>query len=496
MYKKIVISLLILLSVHQIFGQNDKPQRLTDSINTFSHEYWPTITANDSMLIFNRLIDLNGYKNEDFYYSTKDSLGNWTKAKAWQELNTTENEGASTLSADGRFMIFTSCNNRNSYGSCDLYYSLKIGNKWLPARNLGSSINTRYWETQPSLSADGTELYFVSNRPNGKGKMDIWHSNLLGFEEDGTLKWSAPTNLNINTPNNDLSPFIHSDNETLYFSSDGYSEQPQLDIFISRKIDSLFSTPKNIGSPINTEASELGFVVNSAGTTAYFVSDKETKNRDIYSFPLPQEFRPKEVQILEGKILNKKDKKPLFANISLQAQNDTNLNYHTLTNIENGEYLLCLKKGEKWHISVQAEGYLFYSELLNENPETKYKNIELTPIEKGATLRLKNIFFDTDKATLKEQSKLELQTIQQLLQQNSSLKIEIAGHTDNQGSTAYNQQLSEARAKAVQDWLISHGIATERLKAKGYGELQPIANNDTAKERAKNRRTELRVISY
>ncbi|PVX50100.1 outer membrane protein OmpA-like peptidoglycan-associated protein [Balneicella halophila] len=482
-----------------VLGQDIIVQRMSDSINTQAEEYWPTISADGNTLIFNRLVNHKGLENEDFYYSTRDSLGNWSKAQPLSALNTEENEGAQTLSADGRFMVFTSCNNRDSYGSCDLFYSIKIGDNWLPPRNLGKAINTKAWETQPSLSADGTELYFVSNRKGGKGGMDIWHSKLLQIDNQGHMHWSEPENLNINTAKSEVSPFIHSDNKTLYFSSNGYTKQPQFDIYISRKQNNTFTTPENIGAPINTSADEIGLVVNTVGTTAYFASNREGNNKDIYTFPLPAAYRPEKVQILQGRVINAKDKSPLLSSITLQSATDSSLTYYALTDFKTGEYLLCLTQGETWRLSAQSEGYLFHNEnidLQNQELPYEYKDIELKPIEKEVRIVLNHIFFDTDKATLKSTSKLELEHVKQLLNANPSLKIELSGHTDSQGSNTHNQQLSEARAKAVYDWLVAEGISPERLAAKGYGEHQPVATNATAEGRAKNRRTELKVLSF
>lgn len=482
-----------------LIAQNHYVQRMSDSINTLDEEYWPTISADGKTLFFNRLVNKYGYRNEDFYFSRIDSLGNWSKAQPLEALNTEENEGAQTFSADGRFMVFTSCNKRDSYGSCDLYYSLKIGENWITPRNLGSSINTRAWETQPSLSADGTELYFVSNREGGKGGMDIWHSKLLKIDNEGKMIWSKPTNLNINTSDNDVSPFIHSDNKTLYFSSNGYTKDQQFDIYISRKKEKDFSTPENIGSPINTEADEIGLVVNTSGTMAYFSSNRDGNNKDIYSFPLPQAYRPNKVQILQGKVLNTKTNKPLIASISLQNTQDSTQYYHTLTDFETGNYLICITKGKEWRLSVQSEGYLFHAENLDLRDKElpyEYKNIVLTPLEKEATLELKNIFFDTDKATLKAESTIELEQVKQLLLNNPTLKIELSGHTDSQGTKEYNQQLSEARAKSVYDWLVNEGIPSDRLSARGYGKTQPVSENETSEGRAKNRRTEMKVLNY
>lgn len=472
---------------------------MNSNINTEAQEYWPIVTADDKTLIFNRLMTTNGFKNEDFYYSTRDSLGGWSKALPLKTLNTEENEGAQTLSANGKFMIFTSCNHKDGYGSCDLFYSLKIGETWLPPRNLGSTINTKAWETQPALSADGTELYFVSNRAGGKGGMDIWHSKLLCIDQEGQMQWSAPTNLTINTPKSEMSPFIHSDNQTLYFSSNGYTQNPQFDIYLTRKKAGVFSTPENIGAPINTTADEVGFVVNTSGTTAYFSSDRQGDNKDIYSYSLPTCHRPQKVKILQGKVLNKINKQPLLASLSLQSLTDSTKRYHTLTDFENGSYLLCLTQGKEWRFSVQAEGFLFYSEkidLRTKNLVSTHKDILLAPLEKGAKLTLNTIFFDTDKATLKPSSIMELEHIKQLLLENPTLKIELSGHTDNQGTNAYNQRLSKARALSIYKWLLAQGIAAVRLSAKGYGESLPIATNETETGRAQNRRTELKVTAH
>lgn len=480
------------------FGQQPQPQRLSNSVNTPLHEYWATIAANDSMLIFTRLVTTQGIRNEDLYFSTRDSEGNWHQALPLNALNTPENEGAQTLSANGHFMIFTSCNNQQSYGSCDLFYSIKIGENWLPPRNLGKRINTKAWETQPSLSADGTELYFVSNRVGGKGGMDIWHSKLQGIDEQGNMQWSAPTNLNINTAKDEMSPFIHADNQTLYFSSNGYKPTTDFDIYISRKDKTAFDTPENIGKPLNTTADELGFAVNASGTMAYFSSDRENGNRDIYSFPIPVAHRPKQVQIVQGKVQNKATQAPLAATLTLQALEDST-EYHTITDFSTGEYLLCLTQGKQWRLSAQANGYFFHSEnidLRNQDLAYQHRDIMLLPIQKGAKISLNNVFFDTDKASLKQESIIELEQVKLLLLHNPSLKISLSGHTDNKGTASHNQALSEARARAVYDWLIKQGISPQRLSAKGYGETVPTATNATEEGRTQNRRTELKVIEY
>lgn len=473
--------------------------KFSDSINTEAHEYWVTVTADDSTMIFNRLMNEGGYKQEDFYTSTRKKDGLWTKAKPITSLNTDGNEGAQAISADGRFMVFTACGREDGYGSCDLYYSIKIGDTWIKPRNMGAVINTKAWETQPSLSADGTELYFVSNKEGGKGKMDIWYSYLKGIDKEGVMIWDKPQNLSINTKESEMSPFIHHDNETLYFSSRGYGGFGGFDVFVSRIKDKVFSTPVNLGKLVNTKSDEIGFIVNTAGTTAYFASDRKDFNNDIYSLILPYQYRPKEVHYIKGKILDKKNKAPLLAYVLLQNLDKAEETYQTYTDWETGEYLICVGTEKQWALSVQADNHLFYSEhidLRNNNKLHNIKNMKLSPLALGEKVSLRNIFFDTDKATLKPASELELQRLHQLLLKHPSLRLEIGGHTDSSGRKAYNQKLSENRALSVYNWLINKKVKKDRLTWKGYGDTLPVASNTTIEGKAKNRRTEMKVIGF
>ncbi len=497
--KTLFLLAVLLFFVTSIFAQ--AIMRLPDSINTPKNEYWPTLTADNSTLIFTRLITdpraLQGV-HEDFYMSSLSKDG-WSKAVPIRNINSLENEGAQTISADGRFMIFTGCGQDDSFGSCDLYYSFKIGDTWLPPRNLGADINTDAWETQPALSADGSVLYFVSNRTGGKGKMDIWRSRLLGFSPEGRMNWSPPENLNINTPADDMSPFIHHDNETLYFSSTGYGGEGGFDIFLSKEDSTLgFSPPHNLGKPVNTKNNELGFIVNARGTRAYFVSDREHDNQDIYAFNLPKEHQPKRVYYIKGQVLNKETKAPVLARLNLLNLQTNESEYAVFSDLETGEYMLCLGDEKEFALNVSSEEFLFYSEhislLENDSLVQNIKNIELDPIALGKTFVLNNLFFDFDKSTLKPASLNELEKLVEFLNQNSLLVVEIGGHTDNRGSDSYNQKLSLDRAHSVQNYLIKKGIDSQRLKSQGYGATEPLLPNTTEENRAQNRRTEVKII--
>lgn len=473
--------------------------KFSDSINTSAHEYWVTVTADDSTMIFNRLINEGGFKQEDFYTSTRKKDGLWTKAVPITSLNTDGNEGAQAISADGRFMVFTACGRDDGYGSCDLYYSIKIGDTWITPRNMGPQINTEAWETQPSLSADGTELYFVSNKKGGKGKMDIWYSFLKGINKEGLMEWSTPQNLDINTEKSEMSPFIHHDNETLYFSSRGYGGYGGFDVFFSRKKDSIFTKPTNLGKIVNTKSDEIGLIVNTAGTMAYFASDRQDFNNDIYSLILPYAYRPKEVHYIKGKVIDKKSKAPLLAYVLLQNLDKTKETYQTYTDWETGEYLICVRTGKQWALSVQSDSHLFYSEhidLRNKKTLHNIKNMQLSPLALGEKVSLRNIFFDTDKATLKPASELELRRILQMLNKHPNLRLEIGGHTDSSGKKDYNENLSKNRALSVYNWLVDKNIDKNRLKWKGYGDSLPISTNKTVEGKAQNRRTEIKVIGF
>lgn len=282
-----------------------KPVNLGPNVNTPNDEYLPALTADGNTLVFTRrqprreTTTARTSFEEDFYVSQRDSEG-WGKAVRMQEpVNSNDNEGAATISKDGRIMIFTACEREDGAGRCDLYMCVWHGNRWGKPRNMGRSLNTGSWESQPSLSFDGTTLYFVSDRKGGYGGKDIWMST---FSEHG---WSTPRNLGpaINTPGDEGSPFIHFDNQTLYFSSTGHIGMGGSDLFYSRRIDdTTWSTPVNLGYPINSDKDESNLIVSADGRTALFSSDKLQGygRQDLYQFDLPVEARAQEVVYQEA----------------------------------------------------------------------------------------------------------------------------------------------------------------------------------------------------
>lgn len=481
-----------------------QPVNLGDSINTELEEYWPSLTADEQMLVFTVLEPKTGQVSpmedpmqEDFYLSIKGKAG-WGKAKnVGYPINTNQNEGAQTVTSDGQYMFFTACGRQDGLGSCDIYVSGKTKTGWSRPMNIGPPVNTSAWETQPSISPDGKTLYFVSNRKGGKGKMDIWMSQL---KDDGT--WDAPVNLgdSINTKEDETSPFIHQDNQTLYFSSNGRIGMGGLDIFKTvRGKDGVWSSPENLGYPINTNFDENGLVVNARGDRAYFASDRiSSKKRDIFEFELYAGARPVPVSYMKGTVFDKDTRQRLVARFELIDLKTSELVMEAYSN-NSGEFLVCIPTNHDYALNVSRKGYLFYSDnftLTGENVKTDpyLKDVPLNPIEVGGVTILKNIFFAFDSYSLLDESKVELDKTMTFLQANPTIRVEIGGHTDARGTLEYNQKLSEDRARAVYQYLVNHGIGAARLTYRGYGETQPMDTNDTEEGMAHNRRTELKVL--
>ena len=466
-------------------------------------QYWPNLSVDEQTLVFTGLIPRNpnnpvviGNRQEDFFISNFHD-GAWTTPEnLGPPLNTSENEGAQTISADVTKMFFTACNRPDGRGSCDIYYSERLPNGfWTRPRNLGAPVNSSAWESQPSISADGRTLYFASNRSGGKGKMDIWKSTL-----DNSGNWSEPVNLEeINTADDDSSPFIHPDGQTLYFASDGLPGMGGKDLFVTRKdSDGRWSTPKNLGYPINTKHREEGMIVNAKGDMAYYSSDRDGNVRNIFTFELYPAARPIPVSYMKGAIYDSQFYRPLRAHFELIDLATAERVVEAFSDSIRGEFLICIPSGKDYALNIKRTGYLFYSEnftmLDGTYREPFLKDIPLKRIRAGEKVILKNIFFDFDSANLLDESKAELQQLVRFLNENPSVNISITGHTDNVGTEAYNLNLSNDRARSVVDYLINDGIASTRVSYKGFGASEPIADNDTEEGRAQNRRTELVIV--
>lgn len=454
------------------------PTSLNEQVNQFAMQYFPVVTADENTLLYTKRDGNSPYDDEDIMISIRDEKGEWGIPESISSnINSELNEGTCAISADGRTLVFTSCQGREGYGSCDLFISYKNGNDWSKPGNLGATINSIAWESQPSLSADGRTLYFVSNRKGGLGGRDIWVST----KKDG--QWGAPLNLgrNINTPKEEVSPFIHPNGKTLYFASDGLPGFGGFDIY-SNELDSndVWSLLKNIGYPINRGTNQMSLIITSDGSKGLY-SDSGGNNRvsKIKQFDVPEQIQLKyKTHYVAGIVTDHETKLPLRAQVQLYDINTRELLSEVVSDSISGEYLMVLTEGGNYALYIERGGYVFQSINFNFKKEQSHKSvlidIELTPIAKGATSILNNVFFAHDSYKLNEQSRVELDKVAEFIRTNH-LKLEIGGYADRTGEKAYNQELSEKRARSVYDYLISEKrIPQSVLSYKGYG--QDISN--------------------
>lgn len=479
------------------------PVDMGKGINTSDDEYWPSITADGLTMMFTRQGKPaeRGMSRvpaqEDFYLSFFGQDG-WSEAvNAGPPLNSPANEGAQTLSSDGTYMYFTACDRPGGAGSCDIYFSSFSSGKWSIPFNIGPPVNTVHWESQPSVIANGRLLFFSGNRPGGAGGKDLWYS-----VKKSNNSWSDPVNMGsvINTDGDEMSPFIHFDGRTLYFSSDGRPGMGGFDIYMTKmNDDSTWSEPRNLGYPINTYNDETGLVIESGGQRAYFSSVRDNVGRkDVFWFNLEESIRPDPVSYLKGRVVDQGTGLALQADYELIEISSQAILVESSTD-QNGNFLVCLPAGKNYGLNVRKTGYLFYSGSFmlegEHSAATPYiKQIALNPVRAGEKMLLSNVFFEVDSWLLKKESLAELNNLVDMLGENVNIVVEIGGYTDSTGTDQHNMVLSGKRAQSVVDYLVSRGIEVDRLKPKGYGNSFPVGDNVTTEGRRLNRRTEVKIL--
>ncbi|NJO25736.1 MAG: flagellar motor protein MotB, partial [Bacteroidia bacterium] len=389
------------------------PRNLGPNINSKDPEYFPSLTIDGKEFVFTRRV--NNY-NEDFYSSFWENSEWNVSAPLPGDVNTLQNEGAQIISLDGQWLVFTACNRPEGWGSCDIYISFLTPSGWSRPENPGNKVNSDQWDSQPCLSPDKRDLYFASRRFGGYGGSDIYVSHLLP-----SGAWSEPENLGpgINTPGDESSPFIHADNQTLYFTSNGLPGYGDDDLYYVRKgPKGVWSDPMNLGYPINTIDREGTLFIEASGQTAYYASDKNDSKGglDIYSFELRDDIRPYKTLWVKGQVFDNKTTKGLPSSVELIDLASKRIISKVQTD-EQGNYLITLPVGKDYVFNVTRKGYLFYSDnfLLRQHASDSVyeKNIPLQPIELNASIVLNNIFFDVNKFELKPESQIELDKIVQ-----------------------------------------------------------------------------------
>ena len=505
---------------------------LPPEINTTNIEYGPVVNADGSALFFTsrRPENIGGEKDpgiddyfEDIYIAYKDTNGNWMKAiNPGKPMNTSSHDAVAGLSADGQQLYIY----RGEDGG-DIYMSKLDGEKWTKPEKLNKNVNSSAHEASAAFSYDYLSIYFVSDREGGYGKHDIYLS-----KRDEKGRWGEAKNLGakINTPYQEASIFAHPDGKTFYFSSKGHNTMGGYDIFKIVYENGEWSDPENLGYPINTTGDDIFLSIDASGKHAYYASTKNQFNKsDIFMVTFLGPEKPQadgvedqllafreggirdnsveaavvlntmQLTLLKGTILDEFTNEPIYAKIEL-TDNSTNQIIATFeSNKTSGKYMVSLPAGKDYGIAVKAEDCLFYSGHVNIEKSEGYqeivKDVYLKRIAVGSKVVLNNVFFASGKSVLKKESKTELDNLLKLMNDAPSLKLEISGHTDNTGSDAVNQKLSEKRAKAVVDYLVEKGISSDRLTFKGYGSKEPVADNKTKDGRRQNRRTEFKVIA-
>lgn len=485
--------------------------KIVKGISSQLDDYLVSLSPDNEIAYYTRKtkdFQISGYKSEPafqekFYFSYRIADNVFDNGKEMPyPFNRNENEGGATITGNNKELIYTVCKMVTSprqYYNCDLYSSKNIKGYWTDIVPLERVNRPDTWESMPSVTADGKELYFVSNRPGGVGGYDIYKS----FKDENG-EWSEPINLGepINTPGDEKSPFIHTDTRTLYFSSNGRPGMGGYDIYyVKLNDDNEKLEVKNIGYPINTENDEMGFIVSIDGKYGYF-SSNNIKNEsiggmDFYYFPLYNEAKPEEVILIKGNLKSDDTTKPIKATVQIKSMESKHITFIPVD--EDGDYVASLLKNEDYLLTIKGEDIVYQSTYVAAKdsitaPVIKLE-MEVQPIEVGKHYRLHNIYFAFNSADILANSQKVLDEFIVFLNDHPTLQISIEGHTDNVGSDEFNLILSENRAKAVYNYLVNNGIDANRLQYKGFGESNPIATNETEEGRAMNRRTEFVILN-
>ena len=487
--------------------QNPVPftPKIVTGVSTKADEYLPILSPDQELFFFTRrgintdLGSLTDFVQEKFIYSTKVDSDFSSGLLMPPPFNINSNEGGASITIDNKILYFTKCSNLlNSYNNCDLFYTYKNALGWSEIMTFKKKINgLESWESQPTVSANGKEIIFASDRVGGFGGSDLY---IIRKDKDG--EWGSPENLGekINTKDNEKSPFLQIDNETLFFSSDQFPSVGGYDIFYSRK-DSLgrWGIPTNIGFPINTVSDELGLFVSTDGEKAYFASNQleGIGGWDLYAFDLYEKAKPQKILFLKGVL--KDENSSIINDASISLKNLRTKDKYNV-NVKDGEYAVAinLKDEDDFLLSINKVGYAFNSKYISSNDKnfTSPSTIDFT-LEKlagGKSFRLDNIYFSSNSFDLNRVSEEILISFSDYLKVNKSLNLSIHGHTDNIGSANTNLILSKNRAKQVCLFLSVNGISEERLGFEGFGEAKPVMSNETQEGRAQNRRTEFLII--
>lgn len=506
-----------------------------DQVNSLDPDYAPFVHPSGSMLVFTSrrtdkgmrtsdVVDPFASYNEDIYYTEVDWVTNgWKPArKLSDEINSKYNEGSASLDPDGKTLYFTRCRDRvkfqdknrkknkakdprekelPSFGGCDIYSAEYDGNatdgtiKWKNIKNLGPGINSETWDSQPNISADGSMLFFSSNRKTGFGGTDIYVSY-----KDGD-RWGAAQNLgpNVNTPNEEVTPYFHKINNTLYYSSTGhYPNYGSFDIFKSRFMIDRWEQANNLGPLVNTRGNQYYFSIDGAGSTIFYSNAKDTEedhvkqNFDLYSFPMPMEARPDAVATLKGTLVDSVSGYVLQGTVMI-IDMENNIEVAPKKINESGFFEFDLKNNNRYKIFVLGDNYLTIERDFYFKGDTTFQ-ILTQSFEDNKPIVFQSMRFRSNSTKLQSSVKPKLDYIIRFLKNYPMFKLEIEGHTDSDGPDDANLRLSVARAESIREYITEKGgFEPDKVSSSGYGETRPIVPNDTEQNKEKNRRVEFKL---
>ncbi|CAN5481852.1 hypothetical protein BH10BAC6_BH10BAC6_17440 [soil metagenome] len=487
------------------YNPDVKRVNLGPAVNEASDELVDAISPDGSMLFFSRSdhadnIDTAGTR--DCWVSTRKADGSWGKAmNLGRPINNRGNNFVISVTPDLNTLILQ--NRYDSEGQPDgqgMSYSTRTRSGWSNPTNIEFDEFSNDAEVISSyLAPDGMTLLMSIQRTDSRGYLDLY----VSFKKpDGT--YTAPKNMGsqLNTIGKEIGPFIAADNKTLYFSSDGHPGYEGTDVFVSTRLDDTWtnwSQPLNLGKGINTDEHDDFFQVPAKGDSAYISSRKNSVGAsDIFSVALSKQARPQPVIMMRGRVLNAETKEPVEALVKYELLPSGKQAGVARSAPSDGRYKVSLPPGEQYGVRAEAKGFYALSETFDTKALGEYAEVErdlfLTPIKENMTVRLNNVFFDFGKYDLRPESYPELDRLVQFLSDESTVMIEVAGHTDNVGDDRSNLTLSQNRVNSVRAYLESKGVATGRATAKGYGKTKPVAPNDTEQGRQQNRRVEFVIL--
>lgn len=490
-----------------------KIENLGININSDLAELRPTVSADGNILFFiceNHPVNTkyNSVPNsQDIWYSRRDSNGKWLEARHLSyPLNTMPYNAVYWISPDNNRILVRGAFIEGAFmGKGVSMCKLQANGRWSEPTALNIKNYIKYDQGRQSgatMGHDGKTLLLYMTPVKGGTDNDIF---VCFLNPDGS--WTEPKSLGkiINAPETDeMTPYIASDGETLYFSSNRKGGLGDNDIWMCKRLDKTWtkwSEPVNLGAPINTEYWDAFFTLDAGGEYAYLTTSLDTYGEsDIVRVKLLEKEKPKPVILVSGNVYNLKTKEPLSANLVYETLPDGIEVGNGVSNERDGSFKIVLPYDKNYSIRAAADKFFAVSENLNLDSMVKagykeiHKDLYLAPIEIGTVVRLNNVFFDFDKANLRSESFVELDRVIELLKENPGIVIEMSAHTDSKGSDEYNFKLSDSRAKSVRDYILSKGIAENRIEAQGYGETKPVAPNDTDENMQLNRRVEFKII--